>query len=136
MQTNTEDPMQQDNPYYNKVDPAIEARVRELLGRMTLAEKVGQYRRLLHRDFASDLEFGSRLAKRIFHGSFLFGSVPARMVQFTRRSPRFSAVIQDLFAGRQSYPELKRRLLKNLNGSLYEIAMGLGFSCLVPRKAG
>src|ERR1700730_9592610 len=42
MQTNTEDPMQQDNPYYNKVDPAIEARVRELLGRMTLAEKVGQ----------------------------------------------------------------------------------------------
>src|SRR5436309_15204206 len=31
------------------------------------------YRRLLRRDFAADLEFGSRLAKRVFHGRFLFG---------------------------------------------------------------
>jgi hypothetical protein len=27
-------------------------------------------------------------------------------------------------------------LLKNLNGSLYEMAMSLGFRRLVPRKAG
>ncbi len=40
-----------------------------------------------------------------------FGSVPARMVQFTRRSPRFSAIMQDLFAGKQPYLGLKRRLL-------------------------
>ncbi len=65
----------------------------------------------------------------------MFDSVPARMVQFTRRSPRFSAVMQDLFAGKQPYSQLKRRLLKNLNGSLYEIGMSLGFSRLVPRKA-
>ena len=38
-----------------------------------------------------------------FTGRFLFGSVPARMVQFTRRSPRFSAIMQDLFAGTQPY---------------------------------
>jgi geranylgeranyl reductase family protein len=129
------DPITGEGLYYaiRSADLAARTLLSEVSG---LAEKVGQYRRLLQRDFAGDLEFGSRLAKRIFHGSFLFGSVPARMVQFTRRSPRFSAVIQDLFAGRQSYPELKRRLLKNLNGSLYEIAMGLGFSRLVPRKAG
>ena len=30
--------------------------------------------------------------------------VPARMVQFTRRSPRFSAVMQDLFAGTPALP--------------------------------
>ena len=30
----------------------------------------------------------------------MFDTVPARMVQFTRRSPRFSAVMQDLFAGK------------------------------------
>ena len=66
---------------------------------------------------------------------FLFGSVPARMVQFTRRSPRFSGVMQDLFAGKQPYLGLKHRLLRNLNGSLYEIAMSLGFSRLVPGKA-
>ena len=100
------------------------------------AGRVGQYRQSLRRDFAADLEFGSRLAKRVFLGRFLFGSVPARMVQFTRRSPRFSAIIQDLFAGKQPYLGLKRRLLQNLNGSLYDISMSLGFSRLVPRKAG
>ena len=82
---------------------------------------------------SADLEFGSRLAKRVFLGRFLLGSVPSRMVQFTRRSPRFAAVMQDLFAGRQPYLGLKRRLLRNLNGSLYEIAMSLGFSRIVPR---
>ncbi len=94
------------------------------------------YRRLLRHDFTADLEFGSRLAKRVFLGRYLFGSVPARMVQFTRRSPRFAAVMQDLFAGKQPYVGLKKRLLQNLNGSLYDIAMSFGFSRLVPRKAG
>jgi geranylgeranyl reductase family protein len=100
------------------------------------AGRAGQYRQSLRRDFAADLEFGSRLAKRVFLGRFLFGSVPERMVQFTRCSPRFSAIIQDLFAGKQPYLGLKRRLLQNLNGSLYDIGMSLGFSRLVPRKAG
>jgi hypothetical protein len=81
------------------------------------------------------LEFGSRLAKRIFLGKFLFGTVPSRMVEFTRRSPRFSAIIQDLFAGTQPYIGLKRRLLRNLNGSLYEILMGMGLSSLLPGRA-
>jgi geranylgeranyl reductase family protein len=99
-------------------------------------ERNGQYRRLLRRDFAADLEFGSRLAKRVFLGRFLFGSVPARMVQFTRRSPRFAAVMQDLFAGKQPYLGLKRRLMRNLNGSLYEIAMSFGFGRFVVPKAG
>lgn len=97
-------------------------------------EAAGQYRRLLRRDFGADLEFGSRLAKRIFHGRFLFGTVPSRMVQFTRRSPRFSAIMQDLFAGKQPYLGLKRRLLENLNPSLYEIFMSMGFSRIVPGK--
>jgi hypothetical protein len=57
------------------------------------------------------------------------------MVEFTRRSPRFANVMQDLFAGKQPYLGLKRRLLRNLNGSLYEIAMSFGFSRVVP-KAG
>jgi geranylgeranyl reductase family protein len=98
-----------------------------------LGEKIAHYRKLLRRDFAADLEFGSRLAKRVFHGRFLFGDVPGRMVQFTRRSPRFAAIMQDLFAGRQPYLGLKKRLLENLNPSLYEIAMSFGFSRIVPK---
>jgi geranylgeranyl reductase family protein len=93
------------------------------------------YRKLLRRDFAADLEFGSRLAKRVFMGRFLLGSVPQRMVQFTRRSPRFASIMQDLFAGRQPYLGLKKRLMQNLNGSLYDIAMSFGFSRIVPRAA-
>jgi len=92
------------------------------------------YRAWLGRDFGADLEFGSRLAKRVFLGRFLLGSVPARMVQFTRRSPRFAAIVQDLFSGKQPYQGLKRRLLRNLNGSLYDIGMSVGFSRMVPRK--
>ncbi len=76
------------------------------------------YRKLIRRDFMADLEFGSRLANRVFHGRFLWGSVPSRMVQFTRLSPKFREVMQDLFAGTQPYAGLKRRLMKNLNGSL------------------
>ncbi len=97
---------------------------------------IAAYRKLLRRDFTADLELGSRLAKRVFQGRYLFGSVPARMVQFTRRSPRFSAIMQDLFSGKQPYLGLKKRLLRNLNGSLYDITMSFGFSRLVPRKAG
>jgi hypothetical protein len=43
--------------------------------------------------------------------------------------------MQDLFAGRQPYAGLKRRLLRNLNGSLYDLGMSLGFARVVPRKS-
>jgi geranylgeranyl reductase family protein len=80
------------------------------------------YRRWLRRDLVSDLEIGSRLARRMFQGSFLFGAFPSRMVQFTRRSASVKAVIQDLFAGTQPYAGLKDRLMQNLSRSLWEIA--------------
>ncbi|MDP9053382.1 MAG: NAD(P)/FAD-dependent oxidoreductase, partial [Acidobacteriota bacterium] len=92
------------------------------------------YRKLLRRDFMADLEFGSRLAGRVFQGQFLGGSVTSRMVQFTRLSPRFRGVMQDLFAGTQSYVGLKRRLIKNLNGSLVEIVCNLGLGRLIPGR--
>jgi flavin-dependent dehydrogenase len=128
------DPITGEGLYYaiRSADLAAKALLSEI---GNLAEKLQTYRRMLRRDFAADLEFGSRLAKRIFLGRFLFGAVPQRMVEFTRRSPRFSAIMQDLFAGTQPYSGLKRRLLRNLNGSLYEILMSLGFSRLVPGRA-
>jgi flavin-dependent dehydrogenase len=92
------------------------------------------YRKLIRRDFMADLEFGSRLANRVFHGTFLWGAVTSRMVQFTRLSPKFRDVMQDLFAGTQPYAGLKRRLMKNLNGSLIEIVCNLGFGRLIPGR--
>ncbi|HLY19179.1 MAG TPA: NAD(P)/FAD-dependent oxidoreductase [Bryobacteraceae bacterium] len=128
------DPITGEGIYYalRSADLAAKALLSEI---GSLAEKLQAYRRMLRRDFAADLEFGSRLAKRVFLGRFLFGPVPERMVQFTRRSSRFRGLMQDLFAGTQPYLGLKDRLLRNLNGSLYEIAMSLGLSRLVPGKA-
>lgn len=94
----------------------------------------GAYRKHLRKDFVGDLEFGSRLAYRVFKGRFLFGSVPSRMVQFTRLSPRFREVMQDLFEGSQPYLGLKRRLFMNLNWSLLEIVCNLGFGRLIPGR--
>ncbi len=92
------------------------------------------YRRLLRRDFTAELEFGSRLAHRVFHGTFLRGAITSRMVQFTRLSPKFREVMQDLFAGTQPYMGLKRRLLRNINWSMIEIVCNLGFGRLIPRR--
>ena len=100
----------------------------------SLAERAQAYRTLLRRDFTADLEFGATLAKRVFLGRFLFSTVPARMIDFIRRSPRFQALIEDLFAGTQPYLDLKGRLFKNLNGTMLEIMMNLFLQQVVPEK--
>lgn len=84
-------------------------------------EKARAYRDLLQRDFADDLEFGASLAKRVFLGRFLFNTVPTQMIRFIRRSPRFSSLMQDLFSGTQPYLTLRKRLFRNLNGTLQEL---------------
>jgi geranylgeranyl reductase family protein len=100
----------------------------------TPAEKPAHYRQLLRRDFMDDLEMGARLVRWFFLGRFLCGPVPARMVEFARRSPRFSDIVRDLISGRQPYRGLKRRLIENFGGGLYDIAMSLGFSRPAPRR--
>ncbi|HYL75493.1 MAG TPA: geranylgeranyl reductase family protein [Bryobacteraceae bacterium] len=100
----------------------------------SIADKAQAYCNMLRRDFASDLEFGATLAKRVFLGRFLFSTVPARMVGFVRRSPRFRALIEDLFAGTQPYLDLKSRLFKNLNGTLQEVVMNFFLQKLIPEK--
>jgi geranylgeranyl reductase family protein len=98
----------------------------------SLAERAQAYRNLLRRDFTADLEFGATLAKRVFLGRFLFSTVPARMIDFIRRSPRFQSLIEDLFAGTQPYLDLKSRLFKNLNGTMQEVIMNLFLQKVIP----
>jgi flavin-dependent dehydrogenase len=99
----------------------------------SLSEKVQAYYGLLRRDFAADLEFGATLAKRVFLGRFLFNTVPVRMIHFMRRSPLFCELMQDLFAGTQSYLGLKKRLLKNLNGTMTEVLVNWFLRKVVPQ---
>ncbi len=98
----------------------------------SLAERAQAYRTLLRRDFIADLEFGATLAKRVFLGRFLFSTVPARMIDFIRRSPRFQSLMEDLFAGTQPYLDLKGRLFKNLNGTMQEVIMNLFLRRVIP----
>jgi len=99
------------------------------------AEKPAAYRALLAGEFALDLEFASTLARRVFLGTFMFSSVPARMIQFIRRSPRFCELMQDLFAGTQPYLELRSRLLRNLNGTLQEVLMNFLLNRVIPESS-
>ncbi len=99
-----------------------------------LVEKAAAYRAMLAREFTLDLEFAAMLAKGLFLGRFMFGSVPARMVQFIRRSPRFRNLMQDLFAGTQPYLSLKSRLLRNLNGTLQEVLMNFFLNRVIPER--
>jgi geranylgeranyl reductase family protein len=87
------------------------------------AKRADQYLQMISRDFGHDLTYGAGLAKRLFGSYILFSSVPCRMIEFMRRSPRFCDIMQDLFAGTQPYLGLKSRLLRNLNGTLHEIIM-------------
>jgi flavin-dependent dehydrogenase len=100
----------------------------------SIAEKAHAYRTLLRNEFIADLEFGASIARRVFVGRFLFSTVPARMVGFVRRSPRFRALIEDLFAGTQPYLGLKSRLLKNLNGTLQEVIMNFFLQKLIAER--
>jgi len=98
------------------------------------AQRESAYRAALKQDFLEELSFGSGLAKRFFFKRFLFSSVPARMIEFMQRSPRLSEIVQDLFAGTQSYLELKKRLLDNLNGTLFDIFVGSTLGRMVVKE--
>jgi len=94
----------------------------DLAAQAVIAESPEAYRRSLQQEVSDDLEFASRLADHFFHGRFLWGAVTSRMVQFTRLSPTFRALMQDLFAGTQPYLGLRDRVFGSLNKSLREIA--------------
>ncbi len=89
------------------------------------------YQGIIAREFTEDLAFGSTIARRVYLGNFLFGPNHSRMVQFLRRSPTFSATMQEVFAGTISYFDFRKKLLDNINGSLAEI----GVSFLMGRPA-
>jgi geranylgeranyl reductase family protein len=101
----------------------------------SVAEKAAAYRAMIAREFTLDLEFAAMLAKRVFLGKFMFSTVPARMIHFMRRSPRFRELMQDLFAGTQPYSTLRRRLLKNLNGTVQEVLVNFFLNKVIPESS-
>ncbi|MGH9584134.1 MAG: NAD(P)/FAD-dependent oxidoreductase [Bryobacteraceae bacterium] len=123
------DPITGEGLYYAVRSGDLASQV--LLNEGEPAQRTEQYRQLIARDFGLDLTYGSGLAKRLFCGAICFGTVPNRMIQFMKRSPRFREIVQDLFAGTQPYLSLKSRLLHNVNTTLYEIVMSFLFGKMV-----
>ena len=94
----------------------------DLLAACIQEDRVADYPRCVRADLMDDLRLGARISRRFYRGRFLLGAVTTRMVQFCRRSPAFEDLIQDLFAGNQTYIGLKERLYGQLSLTLWEIA--------------
>jgi len=88
---------------------------------IAIANKHLAYRELLRREIMDELEAGSRLAPKLYLRPFLFSGMTARMIQFIRHSPAVSEVMQNLFAGTQSYLDLKACLVARARRAAVEI---------------
>lgn len=99
-----------------------------------LERKPWAYRANLQKEFIEDLTFGAGLAQRFFLEQVLYASVPSRMIECMRISPRLMEIVQDLFAGTQGYLDLKKRLLENLNGTMRELLFGSIFGNRVVKE--
>jgi len=95
-----------------------------------------QYPARARHEFAADFEFAVHMARRMFTGTFLGGAVTTRMIQFTRRSPAFCALMRDLFSGSQDYRTLKRRLWGQLGLTMGEIFSSFFRSAPAARNLG
>lgn len=86
----------------------------ELLSDAILKNMPENYPALVKQDFLPELERAARIADCFYAGKWLGGSVTERMVEMTRRSPRFRELMRDLFAGSQEYSDLRRRVKRGL----------------------
>lgn len=100
----------------------------------SLERKPWTYRARLREEFVEDLTYGAGLAHRFFLEQVLHASVPARMIECMRISPRLTEIVQDLFSGTQGYLDLKKRLLENLNGTVRELLFGSIFGNRVVKE--
>src|SRR5262249_6342169 len=59
----------------------------DLLAEALIAGQPESYPALVRAAFSHDLELATRVARTVYHGNFLGGTVTTRMIQFIRRSP-------------------------------------------------
>jgi flavin-dependent dehydrogenase len=102
----------------------------ELLSQALLAERPQSYPRRIREDFLPDLEAAARMAEKFYSGSWMGKPVVERMVQFTACSSVFCRLMSDLFAGTQSYLDLRRRAYRSLPVMVLEglMAAGAGYN--------
>jgi geranylgeranyl diphosphate/geranylgeranyl-bacteriochlorophyllide a reductase len=82
----------------------------DLLAQAIIAREPATYPALVRATFSTELEFATRVARRLYRGRFLGDEVTTRMIQFIGHSQTFRSLMADLFSGEQGYQTLKRRL--------------------------
>jgi flavin-dependent dehydrogenase len=93
----------------------------DLLAQALVAEDPASYPARVRATFSVELEFATRVARRLYRGRFLGGEVTTRMIQFIGHSPTFRSLMADLFSGSQGYMGLKRRLWGQVGVTFSEV---------------
>jgi len=107
------DPMTGEGLYYA-------LRSGDLLSQALLANQPESYPKKLRQDFLPELEIAAQMADRFYTGRWMGEAVIERTLQFTAGSPSFRALLSDLFAGTQTYSNLRSRLYRTLPRMLAE----------------
>ncbi len=97
----------------------------DLLAQSLVQGKPEEYPARVRADFSTELEFATRIARRVYRGRFLGGAVTTRMIQFVKRSRTFRELMADLFSGAQDYHSLKQRLWRQFGITLTEVVSSL-----------
>jgi flavin-dependent dehydrogenase len=86
----------------------------ELLSQALLENSPESYVARVRQDFLPELETAARIAERFYSGHWMGRAVTERMIQFTKSSRSFREVMRGMFAGTQSYTDLRWRLYRSL----------------------
>ncbi len=86
----------------------------ELLAEALIDGAPRSYPQRVQRDFAADLRSAARWQPTFYRGHWRRRSTTDCMIDAAGRSPRFRRLLDDLFAGTQSYRGLKWRVLRML----------------------
>jgi len=82
----------------------------ELCANALLAGRPEEYRVRLQEEVIAELKLAARVSQRFYRGQIFGGSVLERMVALTAQSASFRDLMSDLFAGIQTYRDLRARL--------------------------
>lgn len=97
----------------------------ELCASAWLAGRPGDYRICLEEEALPELKLAARLSQRFYSGQIFGESVLERMVSLASKSSDIRDLLSDLFAGIQSYGDLRSRLCRILPSVMSEEVAGI-----------
>jgi flavin-dependent dehydrogenase len=114
----------------------------ELCANALLTGQPSDYRVLLEEEVLAELKLAARVSERFYHGQIFGDSVLERMVSLTAQSTSFRDLMSDLFAGIQSYRDLRSRVYQilpsvtaeGLTGTLRSQWSGTGKKQVLPLR--